>query len=85
MGHRVTVEYIDSLLKEWDFVPYSELRVRDSNLYIIDDEIKNHIISENSEFKDIIKPIYTNRGFKGYYSDWYGTWIVDINLKPKLI
>ncbi|QEN06432.1 hypothetical protein EW093_17135 (plasmid) [Thiospirochaeta perfilievii] len=84
MDNKITVEYIHNLLKLWDLRFYSELRMRDRSPFIINDDVRNNIISENTEFKEIIKPIYTSRDINKYYFYWHGTRVIDINLNPKL-
>ena len=45
--------------------------------FIIDDAIRNALVSEDPNSEDIIRPILRGRDIQRYRAKWAGKWLID--------
>ena len=64
-------------LKEWDVKINYGIKTGYNKAFIIDDAIRNALVSEDPNSEDIIRPILRGRDIQRYRAKWAGKWLID--------
>ena len=64
-------------LKDWDIAIYYGIKTGYNAAFIIDNDTKEALITENSRSADILKPLLRGRDIQRYRVHWAGLWLID--------
>ena len=64
-------------LKEWDIAIYRGITTGLNDAFIIDNQTKEGLISQDPRAEDILKPVLRGRDIERYRANWAGKWLID--------
>ena len=64
-------------LKEWDIAMYRGVTTGLNTAFIIDNETKEVLVTEDQRSAEIIKPVLRGRDITRYRARWNGLWLID--------
>ena len=77
------IECVGTPLKEWhDISIYRGVLTGFNNAFILDNETKNKLVSQDPKSIEILKPVLRGRDIKRYHAEWKKLWL--INTIPSL-
>ncbi len=71
------IEKIGTPLKDWDINIYRGITTGLNKAFIIDNDTKNALVSEDSKSVDLLRPLLRGRDIGRYQSNWKRMWIID--------
>ncbi len=73
---KAKIEKVGTPLKDWDVDIYRGVLTGFNDAFIIDEEIRNRLIAEDANSRDIIKPLIRGKDIKRYAVDLNGKYIL---------
>ncbi len=64
-------------LKDWDIAIYYGIKTGLNKAFIIDNQTRNALVSEDPRSAEIIKPVLRGRDIQRFQAKWAGIWLVD--------
>ena len=64
-------------LKDWDIAIYRGITTGLNDAFIIDNQTKERLVSQDPRSEEIIKPVLRGRDIERYRARWAGMWLID--------
>ena len=71
------IEAIGVPLKEWDISIYRGVLTGYNRAFIIDNQTKERLITQDPRSAEIIRPVLRGRDISRYKANWAGLWLID--------